>query len=98
MENPSYPETLSPDWLPPRALAREADVDRLRAWILEQGSGGVVGLHGPPGSGTSTVARLAARSVAYHHTSPEGRSMRLFCVRTRLHGGPVGVASELLRS
>ncbi|MCI4323741.1 MAG: hypothetical protein L3K03_06960 [Thermoplasmata archaeon] len=98
MESLRCPETLAPDWLPPRAIARDGDVSTVAEWIRRRGGGGVVGVHGPPGSGTSTVARLAARSAAGRGVAPGERPARVFAVRTRFHSGPVGIAGELLQS
>lgn len=98
-----HPEVLARDWLPPVVLGREAEVaevvrrldpPRPRApppWI--------VGVVGTSGSGTSTVARRAAREVVDRlRTSTAGVVPRSVAVRTAGQRGTHGVASALLGS
>ncbi len=102
MLSASYPEVLANDWLPPVALGRQREVlevvrrldpPRPRApppWI--------VGIAGRSGSGTSVVARRAAREVADRwRTGGEVGSVRPVAVRVGGLRGSHGVATALLR-
>ncbi|MGC2206066.1 MAG: hypothetical protein WA719_09150, partial [Thermoplasmata archaeon] len=63
-----HPEVLAHDWLPPVVLGREAEVAeivrRLDAPTPHAPAPWMVAVVGPRGSGTSSVARRAAREVA----------------------------------
>ena len=96
-----HPEVLARDWLPPVVLGHEAEVaDAVRRldpphphaaapWIL--------GVAGPRGAGTSTVARRAAREVADRiRAAREGAAPRWMAVRAARCRGTHGVASALL--
>jgi len=99
---PTNPEVLANDWVPPVPLAREREVLEVvrrldpprpsadRPWI--------VGVVGPAGSGTSTVARRAARDCVDRLRSASAiPPPRTIAVRTALLRGSHGVASALLR-
>src|SRR5271170_3250837 len=97
-----HPEVLARDWLPPVAMGREPEVAelarRLDAPVPRAPPPWVVGVSGARGSGTSTVARRAARSVADLLRSRSGAgSPRVLAVRTLGLRGTHGVASALLR-
>jgi hypothetical protein len=100
MLRPAHPEVLGPDWLPPIPLARRIEVDRARRYLLDGGVGGGpagVAIVGPVGSGTSTVARYAARAVADELPREEGADRPLLtAVRVRQCRGAQGVAAALL--
>jgi len=96
------PEVLSNDWLPPVPVGREREVQevvrRLDPPEPHASPPWVVGVVGPPGSGTSTVARRAAREVLERlRRASDGPSPR--CLAVRLGGlkGAHGVATALLR-
>lgn len=100
MLRPTHPEVLGPDWLPPIPIARRAEVERARRYLLDGGlSGGPAGLAvvGPGGSGTSTVARSAVRAVAADlpRGADDPRPL-VAAVRVRACRGAQGVASALL--
>jgi len=95
-------EVLAHDWLPPVAFARASAVEELvrkldppsprapRPWI--------VGVAGPSGSGTSTVARRAAREVVDRVRAAQGEPFpRVLAVRTPWLRGTHGVATRLLQ-
>jgi hypothetical protein len=97
-----HPEVLAEDWLPPVALGREAEVQelvrRLDPPTPAAPAPWMVAVVGPHGSGTSTVARRAAREVADRlRTSGSGTLPRVIAVRTSHCRGTHGVASALLR-
>ncbi len=98
----AHPEVLAEEWLPPVVFGREAEVQELvrrldpprpvapPPWM--------VGVVGPRGAGTSSVARRAAREVADRvRTSGDGPVPRVVSVRTAGCRGTHGVASALLR-
>jgi hypothetical protein len=102
MLSPTNPEVLAMDWLPPTALSREREVQEvlrrldppapraLPPWI--------VGVAGPAGAGSSTVARRAAReAVDRLRASSATPPPRWFGVRTGFLRGAHGVATALLR-
>jgi hypothetical protein len=98
-----HPEVLAPDWVPPTLIARSEPLERLgRALPVpldppERTAVAVV--RGPPGSGTSAVARRAGLDVAERLRREVAPGLPLFAaVRVRSIGGPLGVASELLRT
>ena len=95
-----HPEVLSLDWLPPVALGREPEWNRARLRLLAglaSGSPARVAVVGPRGSGTSTVARLAARAAfqELRHSSEPDRPI-LAMVRAGRVRGAQGIATELL--
>ncbi len=102
MLNAVHPEILGPDWLPPVPLARSREVAQA-VRLLEHPpedprSPPMVLVEGPEGSGTSTVARAAGRTLAARKRSSPGPSeIRLYAVRTRGCRTGLGVASALLR-
>jgi hypothetical protein len=103
MENIAHPEVLARDWLPPVVLGREGEVAdvvrRLDPPCPRAPPPWIVGVAGPAGSGTSTVARRAGREVAdrIRATAP-GRTPRWIAVRTAGLRGTHGVATALLAS
>lgn len=100
MLRPTHAEVLGPDWLPPIAIARRAEVERARRFLLDGGvSAGPAGVAvvGPIGSGSSTVARCAVRAVAEElpRSDPAARP-QVLAVRVRPCHGAQGVAAALL--
>ena len=98
----AHPEVLTVDYLPPVPIARRAEVDRLVAALTSERArthGGIAMVRGPSGSGTSTVARLAARAVAetFRHESPP-KPMVVATVRVRWCSGALAVAAALLHN
>ena len=97
-----HPEVLARDWLPPVVLGREREVaEALRRLDPPRPTSPppwVVGVVGPPGSGTSSIARRAARGVA-DCLRQEGERVhpRTLWVRTAGLRGTHGVATGLLR-
>jgi hypothetical protein len=98
-----HPEVLTPDWLPPVPLGRRGPLASLLRWL---GEPRLVGAHagsaivlGPRGSGTSTLARLAARTWAESQSVPGGAAgaVQAFIRPAEVHGAQ-GVAGELLRA
>lgn len=102
MTTAEHPEVLAHDWLPPIALGRAPEVAevvrRLDPPHPKAPAPWVVGVAGPVGSGTSTVARRAAREVLElvraARAEPPPRSL---VVRTPLLRGTHGVATALLQ-
>ena len=96
----SNPEVLSNDWLPPTVTARERDVlevvRRLDPPSPVAPPPWIVAISGPSGSGTSTVARRAAREVV-ERLRGAGAPARVLHVRLAGANGAHGVASALLR-
>jgi len=96
------PEVLANDWLPPLAVGRERElsevVRRLDAPVPKAPSPWVVAVAGASGSGTSTIARRAAREVVdrLRQASAEP-APRILAVRTAGLRGAHGVATALLR-
>ncbi|HYA56932.1 MAG TPA: AAA family ATPase [Thermoplasmata archaeon] len=102
MHGCAHPEVLANDWLPPVAIGREAEVAdvvrRLDPPAPRAPAPWIVGVVGPSGSGTSTVARRAAREVADRLRSARvGPSPRFLSVRAASVRGTHGVASALLQ-
>jgi hypothetical protein len=98
-----HAEVLSHDWLPPVVLGREAEVSelvrRLDAPHPQAPPPWMVGVVGPRGSGSSSVARRAAREVADRvRAASTGPPPRWVAIRTAGHRGTHGVASALLGS
>lgn len=95
-------EILARDWLPPIAIGRRDEVDELVRRLdpprPHAPSPWVVGVAGPLGSGTSTVARRAARDVSDRlRASSAGPSPRLLALRVAGLRGVHGVASALVQ-
>jgi Cdc6-like AAA superfamily ATPase len=96
-----HAEVLSRDWVPPVVLGREAEVAdvvrRLDAPRPRAPPPWIVGVAGSRGSGTSTVARRAAREVAdrLRATAPDPPP-RTMAVRVAGCRGTHGVATALL--
>ena len=97
-----HPEVLARDWLPPVAMGREVEVvelvRRLDAPAPRAPPPWIAAVTGARGSGTSTVARRAARAVADTlRTVPGSGPPRVVVARTLGLRGTHGVASALLR-
>jgi Cdc6-like AAA superfamily ATPase len=96
-----HAEVLSRDWLPPVVLGREAEVaDAVRRLDPPRPSAPppwIVGVAGPRGSGSSTVARRAAREAADRLRASDPRGPpRTVAVRVAGCRGTHGVATALL--
>ncbi len=96
------PEVLANDWLPPLALGRERELNevvlRLDAPMPRAPPPWVVAVAGASGSGTSTVARRAAREVVDRlRQASADPPPRVLTVRTAVQRGTHGVATSLLR-
>ena len=97
-----HSEVLAHDWLPPVALGRTRDVGevvrRLDPPRPHAPPPWLVAVAGPSGSGTTTVARRAAREVVERVRSELGEPFpRLLTVRTSLLRGTHGVVTALLQ-
>ena len=102
MSTPLSPEVLALDWLPPVALGRWREVSdvvrRLDAPTPKANPPWIVGVAGPPGSGTSAVARRAAReTVERLRASSADPAPRWWALRVRDRRGTHGVASAMLQ-
>ena len=102
MSPPTHSEVLARDWLPPVALGRAREVDdvvrRLDPPTPRAPPPWVVGVSGPYGAGTSTIARRAAREVADRVRAARGGPLpRVLSVRTPFLRGAHGVATALLQ-
>lgn len=98
-----HPEVLAEEWIPPVVLGREAAVRevvrRLDPPAPRAPPPWIVAVVGARGSGSSSVARRAAREVADQvRSAREGVVPRVAAVRTARCRGAHGVASELLRT
>jgi hypothetical protein len=98
----AHPEVLARDWLPPIVLGRERElaevVRRLDPPKPQAPPPWIVGVVGASGSGTSAVARRAARLVVDRlRQARAGVRPRVLAVRTAGVRGSHGVASALLR-
>jgi len=96
------PEALSSEWLAPIPIGREREVQeavrRLAAPSPTSPPPWLAVVAGPAGSGTSTVARRAAREVVERlRRSTAGPPARVLAVRVGPLKGPHGVATALLR-
>ncbi len=96
------PEVLSNDWIPPVMIGRCAEVSdvvrRLDPPNPRANPPWIVGVAGPPGSGTSAVARRAAREVVERlRAASADPSPRLWSVRVGARRGTHGVATALLQ-
>ncbi|HZY70561.1 MAG TPA: hypothetical protein VFF67_06260 [Thermoplasmata archaeon] len=96
-----HPEVLLPDYVPPVPFGRSGELARLRRWLGDPfpvaprpWAAAVVG---PRGSGTSVVARAAARGLleAVRRESP-GPTPRLLTARVRACRSAHAVATALL--
>jgi len=95
------PEVLAHDWMPPHPLLREAAISELTALLTEPPGLGErlpVVVEGPPGSGTSLLARWVARETAMHRRGPDGRIPHVVATRVRWCSGSTAVAGSLLRT
>jgi len=95
-------EVLARDWLPPIVIGRRSEVDevvrRLDPPRPRAPAPWIVGVAGPGGSGTSTVARRAARDVSDRlRASSNGPLPRLVMLRVAGLRGAHGVASALVQ-
>lgn len=102
MQPTAHSEVLAQDWLPPVVLGRAREVDkvvrRLDPPTPHAPGPWVVGVAGPSGSGTSTIARRAAREVADRVRAALGEPFpRVLAVRTPFLRGAHGVATTLLQ-
>jgi hypothetical protein len=102
MQPTAHSEVLARDWLPPVVLGRAREVDevvrRLDPPTPHAPGPWVVAVAGPSGSGTSTIARRAAREVADRVRVALGEPFpRVLVVRTPFLRGPHGVATALLQ-
>jgi len=98
----AHTEILARDWIPPVVLGRAREVDevvrRLDPPVPHAPPPWVVAVAGPSGSGTSAIARRAAREVADRIRGGVGGPFpRLLSVRTPFLRGPHGVATGLLQ-
>lgn len=98
-----HPEVLAEEWLPPVVLGRESEVReivrRLDPPEPTAPPPWVVGVVGPRGCGSSSVARRAAREVADRvRTARVGPVPRVILLRTARCRGLHGIASALLRT
>ncbi len=97
-----HAEVLSRDWVPPVVLGREAEVAdavrRLDAPTPRAPPPWILGIAGDRGSGTSAVARRAAREVADRlRATSVAPPPRTIAVRVAGCRGTHGVATALLR-
>ena len=98
-----HPEVLAPDWLPPVPLGRRGPLASLVRWLGEpvavRSQAGAAIILGPRGSGTSTLARLAARTWREGSPAPGGPEdvVRASVRLPEVHGAQ-GAAGELLRA
>ncbi|MCI4366858.1 MAG: hypothetical protein L3K08_03810, partial [Thermoplasmata archaeon] len=98
------PEVLAHDWLPPTLIGRAAELETLRSLLGDPLPGRplpwAAAIRGPPGSGTSATARLAARRLveSYRRERPGATAPLLVAVRVRWCSGSHGVATALLQS
>jgi hypothetical protein len=102
MQPTAHSEVLAKDWLPPVVLGRAQElaevVRRLDPPKPHAPGPWIVGVEGPCGSGTSTIARRAAREVADRVRAALGEPFpRVLCVRTPFLRGAQGVATTLLQ-
>jgi len=98
----AHPEVLSNDWLCPTPIAREREVHEVVRRLDPPRPAApppwIVAVAGPPGAGTSTVARRAAREVVERlRAGLGGEPPRLLHLRLAGLKGPHGVATALLR-
>jgi hypothetical protein len=97
-----HSEVLAHDWLPPTAFGRAREVEelvrRLDPPTPHAPGPWTVAVAGPSGSGTSTVARRAAREVVDRVRAGLGEPFpRMLVLRTSFLRGTHGVATALLQ-
>ncbi len=97
-----HPDVLANDWLPPVMIGRCAEVNevvrRLDPPNPRANPPWIVGVSGPPGSGTSAVARRAAREVVERLRAASAEPPpRTWAVRVGRLRGTHGVATRLLQ-
>ena len=98
----SHPEVLSPEFVPPTLFGRERELEQIRRLLGSTGSDAadarVVLIRGPAGSGTSGLARLAARRALEEVRRAAGGVLPVLVVlRVPSHRGAQGLAAELVR-
>jgi hypothetical protein len=97
----AHPEVLADDWLPPVPIGRASEtgevVRRLDPPRPRSPPPWIVAVSGPAGSGTSTIARRAAREVADRLRESGETPPRILAVRTATARGTHGVATALLQ-
>ncbi len=98
-----HPEALVEQWVPPVAIGRSREIEAavLGAESSREGPSrpGLAVVTGPPGSGSSVVARWAARRLADRcRALAPGGAARIVHVPTRLYRSPHGIACALVRS
>ncbi len=97
-----HPEVLASDWLPPVPFGRRSHLATLIHWLGKGPADGMTGgaavVVGPRGSGTSTLARLAAAewAASLPASSTPGRPL-VAHVRVPEARGAQGVAGAMLR-
>ncbi|MGI0132559.1 MAG: hypothetical protein ACREDK_05645 [Thermoplasmata archaeon] len=95
-----HPEVLTAEWIPPVPLGRRVELENLLRLLTPSSERGVTGaiVLGPPGSGTSTLARLAARRCVDAARRGEGGPPPVVAsVRARWCRGPQGLAAAFLQ-
>jgi hypothetical protein len=102
MQSTAHPEVLSRDWVPPVLLGREAEladaVRRLDPPAPRHPAPWTLAIVGPPGAGTSALARRAAREVCDRVRAARPDPLpRVLPVRTGPLRGAHGVATALLQ-
>ena len=94
------PEVLADEWYPLQPIARTRECAALRG-LVRPGAAREPApptlIEGPPGSGTSLLARWAARLLADATRATGGSPAVRVSVRTRWCAGTTGVAGALLR-
>ncbi len=96
------PEVLANDWVPPVAFGRRQEVDevvrRLDPPVPRAPPPWILGVAGPSGSGTSAVARRAARELVDRLRAASAEPLpRSWSVRVGFLRGTHGVATSLLQ-
>jgi hypothetical protein len=102
MQTSVHPEVLAIDWVPPTLLGRERElaeaVRRLDPPAPRHPAPWILAIAGPAGSGTSALARRAAREVAERvRAARSGPTPRVLAVRTGSLRGAHGVATAFLQ-
>ena len=102
MSSSAHPEVLALDWVPPVLLGREAEtaeaLRRLDPPRPHHPAPWTLAIVGPSGSGTSALARRAAREVVDRvRADRPGPAPRTIAVRTGPQRGAHGVATALLQ-
>ena len=93
-----HPEVLAPEFVPPVLRYRNRELGEVGAGLNEVERTAVV-VVGPPGSGSSAVARLAARRAAeeLRRIAPSEPPALVAAVRLRWTRGAQGVAGALVQ-